>query len=131
MDPHGEKPSGDGYHANGQSDSEVWSEPVTEPAEARRPRLSFTDTYVEIQCVPHTRICTCFMSALLTLSHHQININTLVVVEIHWDVCSAASFIDVFIVIIAIHQNLQTVRNSLDSCASNSPVSYGIGFVPK
>lgn len=55
MDPHGEKPSGDGYHANGQSDSEVWSEPVTEPAEPRRPRLSFSDTYVEIECAPtHT-----------------------------------------------------------------------------
>ena len=46
MDPHIEKPSGDGYHANGQSDSEVWSEP-TEPVEPRRPRLSFSDTYVE------------------------------------------------------------------------------------
>ncbi|XP_035524885.1 AF4/FMR2 family member 2-like [Morone saxatilis] len=44
IDPHGEKPSGDGYHANGQSDSEVWSEPVMEPAEPRRPRLSFSDT---------------------------------------------------------------------------------------
>ncbi|TDH07890.1 hypothetical protein EPR50_G00111510 [Perca flavescens] len=40
VDTHGEKPSGDGYHANGQSDSEAWSE----PAEPRRPRLSFSDT---------------------------------------------------------------------------------------
>eukprot|EP00064_Thunnus_orientalis_P013025 superscaffoldBa00002067_g13062 len=44
MDPHGEKPCGDSYHANGQSDSEVWSEPLLEPAEPRRPRLSFSDT---------------------------------------------------------------------------------------
>lgn len=48
MDPHGEKPCGDSYHANGQSDSEVWSEPLMEPAEPRRPRLSFSDMYVEI-----------------------------------------------------------------------------------
>ncbi|XP_034739232.1 AF4/FMR2 family member 2 isoform X2 [Etheostoma cragini] len=40
VDTHSEKPSGDGYHANGQSDSEAWSE----PAEHRRPRLSFSDT---------------------------------------------------------------------------------------
>ncbi|KAG7223603.1 hypothetical protein INR49_028496, partial [Caranx melampygus] len=44
METHSEKPCGDGYHANGQSDSEVWSEPLMEPAEPRRPRLSFTDT---------------------------------------------------------------------------------------
>lgn len=50
MDPHSEKPSGDGYHANGQSDSEVWLEP-TEPVEPRRPRLSFSDTYVQTQCI--------------------------------------------------------------------------------
>ncbi|CAB1447475.1 unnamed protein product [Pleuronectes platessa] len=43
MDPPSEKPCGDGYHANGQSDSEVWSEPLTEAAEPRRPRLSFSD----------------------------------------------------------------------------------------
>lgn len=48
-DPHGEKPCGDSYHANGQSDSELWSEPLMEPAEPRRPRLSFIDTYVQIQ----------------------------------------------------------------------------------
>lgn len=47
MEAHSEKPCGDGYHANGQSDSEVWSEPLMEPAEPRRPRLSFTDTYVD------------------------------------------------------------------------------------
>lgn len=51
MDPRVEKPCGDGYHANGQSDSEVWSETPMEPAEARRSRLSFSDTYVEILCV--------------------------------------------------------------------------------
>ncbi|CAK6969334.1 AF4/FMR2 family member 2 [Scomber scombrus] len=44
MDLHGEKPCGDSYHANGQSDSEVWPEPLMEPAEPRRPRLSFSDT---------------------------------------------------------------------------------------
>uniref|UniRef100_A0A3Q3QQU3 AF4/FMR2 C-terminal homology domain-containing protein n=2 Tax=Monopterus albus TaxID=43700 RepID=A0A3Q3QQU3_MONAL len=44
MEPHTEKLCGDGYHANGQSDSEVWSEPLMEPAEPRRPRLSFSDT---------------------------------------------------------------------------------------
>lgn len=44
MDPQSEKPCGDGYHANGQSDGEVWSEPLMEPAEPRRPRLSFSDT---------------------------------------------------------------------------------------
>lgn len=48
IDLQGEKPCGDSYHANGQSDSEVWSEPLMEPAEPRRPRLSFSDTYVEI-----------------------------------------------------------------------------------
>ncbi|KAF3837968.1 hypothetical protein F7725_009736 [Dissostichus mawsoni] len=37
VDTRNEKPSGDSYHANGPSDSEVWSEP-------RRPRLSFSDT---------------------------------------------------------------------------------------
>ncbi|XP_075999517.1 AF4/FMR2 family member 2 [Genypterus blacodes] len=40
----GEKPSVDGYHANGQSECEVWTEPLTEAAEPRRPRLSFSDT---------------------------------------------------------------------------------------
>ncbi|XP_029917502.1 AF4/FMR2 family member 2-like [Myripristis murdjan] len=44
IDAHGDKPCGDGYHANGQSDSEVWSEPLMEPTEPRRPRLSFSDT---------------------------------------------------------------------------------------
>uniref|UniRef100_A0A3Q3RG67 AF4/FMR2 family, member 2 n=1 Tax=Mastacembelus armatus TaxID=205130 RepID=A0A3Q3RG67_9TELE len=39
-DPH----CGDGYHANGQSDTEVWSEPLVEPSEPRRPRLTFSDT---------------------------------------------------------------------------------------
>lgn len=48
MDPHAEKPCGDSYHANGQSDSEAWSETAMEPAEARRSRLSFSDTYVEM-----------------------------------------------------------------------------------
>lgn len=57
MDPHGEKLGGDGYHANGQSDSEAWSEPLTETAEPRRPRLSFSNTYVEMQCTPHKHIC--------------------------------------------------------------------------
>lgn len=59
MDPHCDKPAGDGYHANGQSDSEVWSEPVTEPGEARRPRLSFTDTYVETAWT-YTRLLSTF-----------------------------------------------------------------------
>uniref|UniRef100_A0A3P9BBA9 AF4/FMR2 family, member 2 n=3 Tax=Maylandia zebra TaxID=106582 RepID=A0A3P9BBA9_9CICH len=44
MDSHGEKPCGDGYHTNGHSDSEVWSEPLMDPAEPRRPKLSFSDT---------------------------------------------------------------------------------------
>uniref|UniRef100_A0A3Q1IUA4 AF4/FMR2 C-terminal homology domain-containing protein n=1 Tax=Anabas testudineus TaxID=64144 RepID=A0A3Q1IUA4_ANATE len=44
MDPHVEKPCGDSHHANLQSDSEVWSETPMEPAEARRSRLSFSDT---------------------------------------------------------------------------------------
>lgn len=56
MDPHVEKPCGDGYHANGQSDSEVWSETPMDPAEARRSRLSFSDTYVEMLYVP---VCGC------------------------------------------------------------------------
>uniref|UniRef100_A0A1A8PBV5 AF4/FMR2 family, member 2 n=2 Tax=Nothobranchius rachovii TaxID=451742 RepID=A0A1A8PBV5_9TELE len=43
-EPHGDKPHGDGYRANGHSGSEVWSETQTDPAEARRPRLTFTDT---------------------------------------------------------------------------------------
>ncbi|CAM9275984.1 unnamed protein product, partial [Lampetra planeri] len=43
MDPHGEKACGDGYHANGQSDSGLWSDAVMEPVEPRRPRLSFSD----------------------------------------------------------------------------------------
>lgn len=59
MDTHSEKPSGDGYHANGQSDSEVWSEPVMDPAEPRRPRLSFSETYVEIQRI-HTKCDVCY-----------------------------------------------------------------------
>lgn len=43
LDPQLEKPSGDGYHANGgQLDPDGWLEP--EPIEARRPKLSFTDT---------------------------------------------------------------------------------------
>lgn len=56
MDPHVEKPCGDGYHANGQSDSEVWQEPPMEPAEPRRSRLSFSDTYVEILDI---EMCRC------------------------------------------------------------------------
>ncbi|CAG5993150.1 unnamed protein product [Menidia menidia] len=44
MDSHADKPCGDGYHANGHSDSEVWSEPLMDAAEPRRPRLSFSDT---------------------------------------------------------------------------------------
>lgn len=60
VDTHVEKPSGDSYHANGQSDSEVWSEPQVEAAEPRRPRLSFSDTYVEKPChyTMHTNIYT-------------------------------------------------------------------------
>lgn len=56
MDPHVEKPCGDSHHANLQSDSEVWSETPMEPAEARRSRLSFSDTYVEILYLP---MCRC------------------------------------------------------------------------
>ncbi|KAM8910049.1 AF4/FMR2 family member 2 [Spinachia spinachia] len=41
---HGEKPSADGYHANRQPDSEVWSEPPMDPGEPRRPRLTFSST---------------------------------------------------------------------------------------
>ncbi|XP_061690222.1 AF4/FMR2 family member 2 isoform X2 [Syngnathoides biaculeatus] len=41
-DHHKKKPFGS--HANGQSDSDAWSEPVTEPGEPSRPRLSFSDT---------------------------------------------------------------------------------------
>uniref|UniRef100_A0A3Q1H0U4 AF4/FMR2 family member 2-like n=2 Tax=Acanthochromis polyacanthus TaxID=80966 RepID=A0A3Q1H0U4_9TELE len=44
IDSHSEKPCGDSYHANGHSDSEAWSEPLMDPAEPRRPRLSFSDT---------------------------------------------------------------------------------------
>ncbi|XP_029969604.1 AF4/FMR2 family member 2 [Salarias fasciatus] len=44
VDSHGEKPCGDVYHANGHSDSEAWSEQLMDPAEPRRPRLSFSDT---------------------------------------------------------------------------------------
>uniref|UniRef100_A0A087XFA4 AF4/FMR2 family, member 2 n=1 Tax=Poecilia formosa TaxID=48698 RepID=A0A087XFA4_POEFO len=44
MDSHCDKPGGDGYHANGHSDSEVWSEAMMGQSEPRRPRLSFTDT---------------------------------------------------------------------------------------
>lgn len=45
VDPQAEKPGGDSYHANGtQSDSDGWLEAVTEPSEARRPKLSFADT---------------------------------------------------------------------------------------
>lgn len=44
MDSHGEKPGGDGYHTNMHSDSEVWSEALMDPAEPRRPKLSFSDT---------------------------------------------------------------------------------------
>ncbi|KAK5612050.1 hypothetical protein CRENBAI_002061 [Crenichthys baileyi] len=44
MDLHCDKPGGDGCHANGHSDSEVWSEALMDQAEPRRPRLSFTDT---------------------------------------------------------------------------------------
>lgn len=51
MDPHGEKACGDGYHANGQSDSGLWSDAGMEPVEPRRPRLSFSDMYVQIQFV--------------------------------------------------------------------------------
>lgn len=69
MDGHGEKPIAEGYHANGQSDSEVWSEPVTEHSEARRPRLSFTDTYVQIVFNPTHKY---FYACNLTLSHHQV-----------------------------------------------------------
>ncbi|XP_070407971.1 AF4/FMR2 family member 2 isoform X2 [Nothobranchius furzeri] len=43
-EPRGDKPHGDGYRANGHSGSEVWPETQTDPAEARRPRLTFTDT---------------------------------------------------------------------------------------
>ncbi|XP_041845689.1 LOW QUALITY PROTEIN: AF4/FMR2 family member 3 [Melanotaenia boesemani] len=43
MDSLGDKLCGDSYHANGHSDSEAWSEPLMDPAEPRRPRLSFTD----------------------------------------------------------------------------------------
>lgn len=64
-----EKPSGEGYHANGQSDSEVWLEPVTEPAEARRPRLSFADTYVETWRT-HVRAHV-FNACHFALSHFQ------------------------------------------------------------
>lgn len=48
MDHPCEKACGDGFHANGQSDSDVWSEPLMDPAEPRRPRLTFCDTYVNI-----------------------------------------------------------------------------------
>ncbi|XP_056133886.1 AF4/FMR2 family member 2 [Lampris incognitus] len=44
MDAHSNKPAGDSYHANRHSDSETWSEPMMEPVEPRRPRLSFNDT---------------------------------------------------------------------------------------
>lgn len=45
LDPQLEKPSADGYLANGgQLDPDGWLEPVTEPSEARRPKLSFADT---------------------------------------------------------------------------------------
>nr|XP_040030000.1 AF4/FMR2 family member 2 [Gasterosteus aculeatus aculeatus] len=44
VNTHVEKPSGDGYHANGQADSEVWSEPLMDPGEPRRPRLTFSNT---------------------------------------------------------------------------------------
>ncbi|XP_077434820.1 AF4/FMR2 family member 2 [Vanacampus margaritifer] len=43
-DHHSKKPCGDSFHANGQSNSDAWSEPLTEPAEPPRPRLSFSDT---------------------------------------------------------------------------------------
>ncbi|XP_034037055.1 AF4/FMR2 family member 2 [Thalassophryne amazonica] len=43
IDHHGEKPCADSYHANRQSDLEVWSETQMEHAESRRPRLSFSD----------------------------------------------------------------------------------------
>ncbi|CAN9514689.1 unnamed protein product [Ophioblennius macclurei] len=43
VDSHIEKPCGDIYHANGHSDSEAWSEQLIDPAEPRRPRLSFSD----------------------------------------------------------------------------------------
>ncbi|XP_057705418.1 AF4/FMR2 family member 2 isoform X1 [Corythoichthys intestinalis] len=43
-DHHNKKPCGDSFHANGQSDSDAWSEPLTEPAEPPRPRLSFSET---------------------------------------------------------------------------------------
>ncbi len=82
METHGEKPSGDSYHANGQSDSEVWPEPVTEPAEPRRPRLSFSDTYVEIQCVPHTDTHHCILTII---SHYQITVDTLAMVKLYCD----------------------------------------------
>ncbi|XP_060904734.1 AF4/FMR2 family member 2 [Labrus mixtus] len=42
-DTQAEQLSGDGYHANGHN-LEVWTEPVMEAAELRRPRLSFSDT---------------------------------------------------------------------------------------
>ncbi|PWA23627.1 hypothetical protein CCH79_00005781 [Gambusia affinis] len=44
MESHCDKPGGDGYHANGHSDAEVWSEAMMDQSEPRRPRLSFTDT---------------------------------------------------------------------------------------
>ncbi|XP_061757632.1 AF4/FMR2 family member 2 isoform X1 [Nerophis ophidion] len=43
-DNHIEKLCGDSCHANGQSESDAWSESLMEPAEPPRPRLSFSDT---------------------------------------------------------------------------------------
>ncbi|XP_077466308.1 AF4/FMR2 family member 2-like [Stigmatopora argus] len=43
-DHHSKKPCGDSFHANGQPDSDAWSEPLAEPTEPPRPKLSFSDT---------------------------------------------------------------------------------------
>ncbi|XP_051927315.1 AF4/FMR2 family member 2 isoform X1 [Hippocampus zosterae] len=43
-DHHSKKSCGASFHANGQSNSDAWSEPLTDPAEPQRPRLSFSDT---------------------------------------------------------------------------------------
>ncbi|XP_053735359.1 AF4/FMR2 family member 2 isoform X1 [Synchiropus splendidus] len=40
----GEKNSGHGYHANSQSESEMWSDAMMAPTEPRRPKLLFSDT---------------------------------------------------------------------------------------
>lgn len=57
VNTHVEKPSGDGYHANGQADSEVWSEPLMDPGEPRRPRLTFSNTYVGMLFIPYKGEC--------------------------------------------------------------------------